>query len=58
MKASHKIWMAFAALLLIGVYLFPLWSISMEAPQYPEGIGFNITVDNIEGKEPEGEKFE
>jgi len=53
MKASHKIWMAFAALLLIGVYLFPLWSISMEAPQYPEGIGFNITVDNIEGKEPQ-----
>lgn len=53
MKRSHKIWMAFAALLLIGVYLVPLWSISMEAPQYPEGIGMNITVDNIEGKEPQ-----
>lgn len=23
----------------------------MDAPQYPEGIGMNITVDNIEGKE-------
>lgn len=43
--------MALAALLLVGVYLFPIWSIGMEAPQYPEGIGINITVDNIHGKE-------
>jgi len=53
MKTSYRIWMAFAALLLIGVYLVPIWSIGMEAPQYPEGIGMNITVDNIEGKEPQ-----
>ncbi|MCP9290125.1 MULTISPECIES: hypothetical protein [Gracilimonas] len=52
MKSSHKLWMAVAALLLIGVYLVPIWSISMEAPQYPEGIGMNITVNNIEGKQP------
>jgi hypothetical protein len=52
MKTSHKIWMAVAALLLIGVYLVPIWSIGMEAPQYPEGIGMNIMVDNIEGKQP------
>jgi len=44
--------MAFAALLLIGVFLVPIWSISMEAPQYPEGIGMNIRIDNIEGKQP------
>jgi len=43
--------MAIAALLLIGVYFFPIWSISMEAPQYPEGIGMNITVNDIHGKE-------
>lgn len=24
----------------------------MEAPQYPEGMGMNITVDNITGKQP------
>lgn len=42
--------MAVAALLLVLVYYFPLWSISMEAPQYPEGIGMNISVNNIEGK--------
>lgn len=52
MKTSYRIWMAFAALLLIGVYLVPIWSIGMEAPQYPEGIGMNITINNIEGKEP------
>ena len=52
MKTTHKLWMAIAALLLIGVYLVPIWSISMEAPQYPEGIGMNITVNNIEGKQP------
>lgn len=44
--------MALAALLLLLVYVFPIWSISMEAPQYPEGIGMNITVSDITGKEP------
>ena len=51
MNKKHRIWMAVAALLLIGVYFFPIWSISMEAPQYPEGIGMNITVNDIQGKE-------
>lgn len=51
MDKQERIWMAVAALLLIGVYIFPIWSISMEAPQYPEGIGMNITVDNIQGKQ-------
>jgi hypothetical protein len=45
--------MGLAALLLIMVYFFPIWSISMEAPQYPEGIGMNITVNDIQGKEPQ-----
>jgi hypothetical protein len=42
--------MALSALLLIGIYFVPIWSISMDAPQYPEGIGMNITINNIEGK--------
>lgn len=53
MSKKQKIWMAVAALILVLVYFFPIWSISMEAPQYPEGIGMNITVNNIEGKEPQ-----
>ena len=44
--------MAFAALILTGIYLFPVWSISLEAPQYPEGIGLNIWINKIEGKAP------
>lgn len=42
--------MAFAAIILAGIYLFPIWSISLEAPQYPEGIGLNIWINKIEGK--------
>lgn len=51
MNKQNRMWMGLAALILILVYFFPIWSISMEAPQYPEGIGMNITVNNIEGKE-------
>jgi hypothetical protein len=53
MKTKSRIGMAVAALLLIGVYLFPIWSISLEAPQYPEGIGLNIWINTIEGKRPQ-----
>lgn len=45
--------MGVAALVLVMIYLFPIWSISLDAPQYPEGIGLNIYVDTIEGKEPQ-----
>ena len=51
MNKQQRTWMGIASLLLILVYFFPIWSISMEAPQYPEGIGMNITVNDIQGKE-------
>ncbi len=38
-----------AALLLAGMYFFPLWHIMLEAPQYPEGLGMNIYMDSITG---------
>lgn len=44
--------MAIAALLLVALYFLPIWSISLDAPQYPEGIGLNIFINNIEGKQP------
>ena len=37
------------ALLLIGAYLFPLWSITVEAPQYPEGLGIYIRINTVDG---------
>ncbi|MDX1618279.1 MAG: hypothetical protein R3224_05805, partial [Balneolaceae bacterium] len=53
MKTKYRIWMAVATLLLIGLYFLPIWSISLEAPQYPEGIGLNIHVNTIKGKAPQ-----
>jgi copper chaperone NosL len=42
--------MIVASLVLIGVYLFPMWSISLEAPQYPEGLGLKIWINQIGGQ--------
>jgi copper chaperone NosL len=40
---------AFAALAVLGVFAFPLWRVTLEAPQYPEGIGMLIHVDGVTG---------
>lgn len=53
MKKQHRISMAVAALLLGGLFILPIWSITLEAPQYPEGIGLNIYVNTIQGKQPQ-----
>lgn len=50
MERKNKYRMGLAALILVAIYLFPIWSISLEAPQYPEGIGLNISINKIEGK--------
>ena len=49
MSNSSKITLAIAALALGLMYVFPLWSITLEAPQYPEGIGMYIQIDNVTG---------
>ena len=41
-----------SAVMLLGVFVFPLWVISLMAPQYPQGLGLHIWVDRIEGAEP------
>ncbi len=46
-KAS--ILMIIGPLLLIGLYVFPLWNIMLGAPQYPEPLGMNIHIDGIQG---------
>lgn len=43
---------AVAALLLIGMFVFPLWRITLEAPQYPEGLGMLIRLNTITGIGP------
>ena len=50
MKTKERVIMAVAALLLGLVFLFPIWTIDMDAPQYPEGIGMEISINKIEGQ--------
>src|SRR5262245_43449851 len=39
----------FAALLVIPVYLFPLWQLTMFAPQYPQGLRLDIYSYKLDG---------
>ncbi len=43
---------ALASLVLVGVFFVPLWKITLEAPQYPEGLGMLIWVNDITGEKP------
>ena len=51
MNLSNRSLMAMASLLLVALYFMPFWSIHLDAPQYPERLGLNISIDRIEGKE-------
>ncbi len=53
MKRSTRILLAAASLSLALVYILPLWHISLEAPQYPEGLGLYIGVSRIAGEKPQ-----
>jgi copper chaperone NosL len=54
MKPLHRILMALGAVALLGLFFFPMWSITLEAPQYPKGseLGINIHINNVEGSRP------
>jgi hypothetical protein len=41
--------MILGALLLTGLFKFPLWNIMLGAPQYPEPLGMNIYIHGIQG---------
>lgn len=43
---------AAAALLLLAVYVMPLWNIRLVAPQYPEGLGMHIRINTVTGVQP------
>ncbi|MHB1863842.1 MAG: hypothetical protein ACYCVL_12840 [Gemmatimonadaceae bacterium] len=49
MSPRARILTAIAAVLLVAVYLVPLWRISLIAPQYPEGLGMKISVHSVTG---------
>jgi copper chaperone NosL len=53
MSKGSRILVLVAALALGLVYVLPIWTIDLEAPQYPEGIGMVIRVNTIEGQKPQ-----
>ncbi len=53
MHRSSRLLLAVAALALGLVFVLPLWHISLEAPQYPEGLGLYISVNQIRGEKPQ-----
>jgi len=52
MHKTSKLIVAASSLLLIIIFFFPIWYIDLEAPQYPEGIGLEIWVNQITGQNP------
>jgi copper chaperone NosL len=52
MNNKSRFALGLASVLLIGVFFTPLWTITLEAPQYPEGIGMYIHIDNVTGHKP------
>ena len=49
MKKSPNVMMLVAALLLLVFFFVPLWRITLEAPQYPNGITMYIWINQITG---------
>ena len=50
MSRKSRIATALASLLLVLAFILPLWKITLEAPQYPEGIGMYIMIDTVKGE--------
>lgn len=49
MITKSKILILISSLMLIGVFYVPIWKIDLQAPQYPEGIGLRIWINQITG---------
>lgn len=49
MKNISRILLLVISLSLIVVYYTPIWEITLEAPQYPEGLGFEIWINKMTG---------
>lgn len=47
-----RILILLAGLSLAGLFLFPVWKITLEAPQYPGGISMHIWINKISGDSP------
>ena len=52
MSTRARILLALASLLLIVAFVMPLWAVYLQAPQYPEGLGMFIRINDIAGLKP------
>ncbi|MCU0622560.1 MAG: nitrous oxide reductase accessory protein NosL [Gemmatimonadaceae bacterium] len=48
-----RVVLAVAALALGAAYVLPLWTVTLQAPQYPEGLGMHIWINTVTGIKPE-----
>lgn len=53
-KNTARISMFAAAILLIGMFFFPVWQITLDAAQFPGGLELNIWVDKFSGGDDDG----
>jgi hypothetical protein len=51
MKKSRLI-MIIGSLLILGLFIFPLWNITLEAPQYPTPLGMDIYINDFADANP------
>jgi copper chaperone NosL len=49
MKTRSKVVIVIISAALIVGFFLPIWGISLEAPQYPEGLGMSIWINKITG---------
>lgn len=49
LSTRSRILVALAAVLLIGMFVTPIWRVFLDAPQYPEGIGMQIWINTVKG---------
>ncbi|MDX1666461.1 MAG: hypothetical protein R3350_04505 [Saprospiraceae bacterium] len=52
MKQLPRLMMIAAGLALLTLFVFPLWRITLNAPQYPEGVTMYIYINKIGGNSP------
>ena len=52
MNTRSRLLVAAASILLIGMFVWPIWRIDLTAPQYPEGLGMQIRISTIQGNTP------
>lgn len=52
MNSKSRVLVMIGALILVLTFFFPLWTIDLNAPQYPEGLGLRIWLNEISGLKP------